>query len=58
MIQLIIHALYPGLTPGKFCIAIKKREQCFAKLWVVTKVYYGQYKSGLYNEPYNLKLIT
>ena len=46
----------PGLTPGKFCIGIEKRKQYFAKLWVVTKVYYGQYKSGLYNEPYNSKL--
>ena len=36
----------PGLTPGKFCIGIEKRKQYFAKLWVVTKVYYGQYKSG------------
>ena len=35
-----------GLTPGKFCIGIEKRKQYFAKLWVVTKVYYGQYKSG------------
>ena len=46
MIQQIIHVLYPGLTPGKFCIGIEKRKQYFAKLWVVTKVYYGQYKSG------------
>ena len=46
----------PGLTPNKFCIGIEKRKQYFAKLWVVTKVYYGQYKSGLYNEPYDLKL--
>ena len=46
----------PGLTPDKFCIGIEKRKQYFANLWVVTKVYYGQYKSGLYNEPYNLKL--
>ena len=41
---------------GKFCIANKKRKQYFAKWWVVTKVYYGQYKSGLYNEPYNSNL--
>ena len=39
----------PGLTPGKFCIGIENNTN-------ITKVYYGQYKSGLYNEPYNSKL--
>ena len=53
MIQRIIHALYP--RPHSRQILHRNWKQYFAKLWVVTKVYYGQYKSGLYNEPYNSK---